>query len=47
MVQYIEDQTKDVDWKFVNVPKEHEEGLNYLTSHCLPNRNVLYTEQYT
>jgi hypothetical protein len=37
MVQYIEDQTKDVDWKFVNVPKEHEEGLNYRTPALFTN----------
>lgn len=37
MVQYIEDQTKDVNWQFVNVPEEHEEGLNYRTPALFTN----------
>ena len=31
LVQYIEDQTKDVNWQFVNVPEEHEDGDKYKT----------------
>ena len=31
LVQYIEDQTKDVNWQFVSVPEEHEEGDKYKT----------------
>lgn len=37
MVQYIEDQTKDVNWQFVSVPEEHEEGLNYRTPALFTN----------
>ena len=29
LVSYIENQTKDVDWKFVNVPEEDEQDGNY------------------
>ena len=42
MVQYIEDSTQDVDWKFVNVPKEHEEGLIIFIA-LFTQCNVLYT----
>ena len=31
LVSYIENQTKDVDGKFVNVPEEDEQDGNYKT----------------
>ena len=43
MVKYIEDQTHDVDWKFVHVPEEDEVGNNYRTPALFTN--VMYCTQ--
>jgi|TARA_A100001015_G_scaffold304_1_gene433 hypothetical protein len=40
LVSYIENQTKDVDWKFVNVPEEDEQDGNYKTPALFTN--VMY-----
>ena len=40
LVKYIENQTKDVDWKFVNVPEEDEQDGNYKTPALFTN--VMY-----